>query len=383
MFQALGGVRVLDLTRLLPGAVASMMLVDLGADVIKVEDPNGGDYARWMEPQIDGQSVYFRANNRGKRSMILNLKHVDGASVLRQMVHTCDVLIEGFRPGVMLRLGVDYARLKTINPRLVYCSLTGWGQTGPYAQASGHDLNYVSEAGLIDAAGHPQSIGAQVADMGGAYIAVAGILAGLFQRERTGEGTYVDCSLSESALPFNLYNWTEATVTGAGSGQGHLTGALACYHVYTSADGIAVSLAALEPKFWQAFCEAVDRPAWIPLHTDPSAQPTLKAELATLFASRTADQWHTRLARADCCFNVVRRVSDVHHSPQYQSRGMLGLADDGTPWMRSPIHLSSNRPTLDPAIPGYGQHTREILLEAGYGEDDIQMLLTSDCVKVN
>ncbi|MEQ9027995.1 MAG: CoA transferase, partial [Aggregatilineales bacterium] len=201
------GIRVLDLTRLLPGGVCTMMLGDLGAEVIKIEDPNGGDYVRWMGPQIDKQSVYFRMNNRSKRSVILDLKTENGQIALKKLVETADVLIEGFRPGVMARLGCDYETLKAISPTLVYCALSGWGADGPYAMSGNHDLNYVAIAGLTGAMETPQVMGGQVADIGGAYIGVAGILAALFRRERTGEGAFVDTSLAESALPFALYNW--------------------------------------------------------------------------------------------------------------------------------------------------------------------------------
>lgn len=358
----LDGIRVLDLTRLLPGAVATMMLADLGADVIKIEDPNGGDYARWMSPQIGGNSAFFNVNNRSKRSVILDLKAADGPDTLRRLAAGADVLIEGFRPGVLAKFGCDYESLRVVNPRLVYCGLYGWGADGPMAQAAGHDLNYVAMAGLTDAADVPQVIGGQVADIGGAYIAVSGILAALFRRERTGSGGFVDVSMSESALPFNMYNWTEAVTTGMAGGAGYLTGGLAYYRVYMASDSVPVTLAALEQKFWGNFCTAVGRPEWLAYHGDVAKQPQLIAWVSDLFAGRTSAEWEALLAPADCCFSVVTPLAAVHESTQYTERGALGITADGQPWMRSPIRIDGMLPPLG-AVPGYGEHTGQVLTE--------------------
>lgn len=381
MVKPLEGIRVLDLTRLLPGSVATMLLADLGADVVKIEDPFGGDYARWMEPQIRGSSVFFNVNNRGKRSIILNLKHQQGPETLRRLVESADILIESFRPGTMAKLGCDYDSLRVVNQRLIYCGLSGWGTSGPLAHSAGHDLNYVAHGGLTAAMETPQPMGGQVADMGGAYIAVAGILAALFRRERTGEGGFIDTSLAESALPFNIYNWTEAAAGGSCAGQGHLTGGLAYYRVYTALDGVAVALAALEEKFWRNFCTAVARPDLIELHGRVEAQPELQAELARLFASRTASEWDAVLTPADCCFSVVPNTSTTHESPQFQSRGMMGVDEDGQPFMRSPIRIDDDLAEIG-AVPGYGEHTRSVLLEYGFSAEEISNLIELSCVKV-
>lgn len=368
MVMPLDGIRVLDLTRLLPGAVATMMLADLGADVIKIEDPNGGDYARWMSPPIAGNSAFFNVNNRNKRSVILDLKAADGPDTLRCLVGTADVLIEGFRPGVLSRFGCDFESLRVVNPRLVYCGLYGWGANGPMAQTAGHDLNYVAMAGLTDAADIPQVIGGQIADIGGAYIAVSGILAALFRRERTGVGGFVDVSMSESALPFNIYNWTEAVTANVGGGEGHLTGGLAYYRVYTASDGVPVTLAALEPKFWGNFCTAVGRPEWTSYHGEHANQLELRALLTELFAGRTAAEWNELLGDADCCFSVVTPLATVHESPQYQARAALGIGSDGQPWMRSPIRIDGDFLPLGP-VPGYGEHTTQIITRLGSSDE--------------
>lgn len=381
MNQPLAGIRVLDLTRLLPSGVATQMLVDMGADVIKIEDPNGGDYARWTGPMIDDSSVFFRMNNRAKRSLILNLKSQLGASVLKRLVKQADVLVESFRPSVMAKFGCDYEALRAENPKLIYCAMSGWGATGPYAHLPNHDINYAALAGVIGAMEHPQVLGGQVADLGGAYIAVAGICAALFRRERTGEGAFVDVSLSESALPFSLYNWTEAETLGLPPGGGVLSGGLACYRVYFTKDKRAVALGALEEKFWANFCHAVNRPDLIEYHQQIDKQEYLRRELDELFAQKTSAEWESLLADADCCFTRVNTPAEIGHDPHYQARGMLGKFDDGTTWMRSPIRISNSEPTIVNVVPKYGEHTRVVLSEMGFTDDEIQQLIDQHVVK--
>lgn len=382
MTPPLEGIRVLDLTRLLPGGILTMMLADLGAEVLKIEDPNGGDYVRWMPPLVDGLSAYFRMNNRNKRSLILDLKKPDGAAVLRRLAAGADVLIEGFRPDVMARLGCDAEVLRAEHPRLIYCALSGWGADGPYALRGGHDLNYVSLAGLTGAMETPQVIGGQVADIGGAYMALNGILAALFRRERTGEGAFVDVSLFESALPFALYSWTESLLTGAGGGAGSLTGGMACYRIYRTSDGGAMALGALEPKFWEAFCMAAGRPDLIPDYIAPEKQAGLRAELEALFATRSTAEWSALLASADCCCVPVQPPAALADDPQVRARGLAGVGADGVPWLRIPLRMTGLEFRPGPA-PGYGQHTRAALSEAGYTPAEIEALLTAGVVREN
>ncbi len=392
----LSGLRILDLSRLLPGAACTQMLADLGADVVKVEGPDGGDYARYAPPLINGQSALFSINNRNKRSLILDLKNPQGVTVLKRLVERADVLVESNRPGVMTRLGCDYAALRAVNPRLVYCSISGWGATGPDALLPGHDLNFISRTGLLGAMSTPQLPGGQFADLGGAYAAVSGILAALLGRVTAGEGSYVDISLFESALPFAQITWPEAVVTsspsvppphiaplverGTGGGVGMLTGKLACYQVYRAQDGEYVALAALEPAFWAAFCTAVERPDLLPDYLEEARQSSLRAELAALFSGKTAPEWAALLEPAACCFTRVRRPAELADDPQVQARGMAGLDAAGQPWLRSPIHINSEPMNRGPA-PGYGEHSRAILIEAGYTNDEIEPLIASGAVK--
>jgi crotonobetainyl-CoA:carnitine CoA-transferase CaiB-like acyl-CoA transferase len=365
--------RILDLTRLLPGAMCTLFLAEMGADVIKIEDPQGGDYARWMPPLADGQGVFFQASNRRKRSVIINLKTAEGQAVLHRLAQSADVLIESYRPSVTARLNCDYDTLKAINPRLVYCSLSGWGQTGPYADESGHDLNYVALNGVMGSTRTPHPLGGQIADIGGAYAGAMAILGALLRRTSTGTGAYLDISLFEGGMPFGMYQWVESVSTGVAGGQGSLTGGMAFYEVYRSSDDQPLCVAAIEPKFWQNFCTAVNRPDWIPLHTNPAQQGYLMLEMQMLFATRTAAEWESLLRPADCCFTRVTPPAHLADDPHIQARGMAGIDEKGIPWMRSPIQINGERGPLGYA-PGYGEHTHAVLSETGYTGDEVTQL---------
>ncbi|MDW8171086.1 MAG: CaiB/BaiF CoA-transferase family protein [Anaerolineae bacterium] len=378
MNAAFQGVRVLDLTRLLPGAIASMMLADLGAEVIKIEDPQAGDYARRTPPFINGQGAFFMASNRNKHSVVIDLKQTDGQAVLHRLAESADVVMEGFRPGVTARLRADYATLSALNPRLIYASLSGWGADGPYAEASGHDLNYVALSGLLGGMAQAQPLGGQIADVGGAYLAVMGISAALFQRERTGQGAHLDIALFEASMPFAMYQWVEGVTAGLKGGAGSLTGGMAFYQVYACADGEKLAFAPIEPKFWANFCRAVERPEWIPLHTDPAQQDVLKSKIGALFATRSAEDWMNLLGPADCCVTRITPTEKLSDDPQVQARGMARIEADGVPVMRSPLRLGQT-PPYEPA-PQQGQHTRTILQMIGYSLEELEDLLARGIV---
>lgn len=370
----LKGVIVLDLTRLLPGAICTLFLADMGATVIKIEDPSAGDYARWTPPLLDGQGAFFRASNRNKQSVVIDLKHAEGQAVLHRLAQDADVVVEGFRPNVTARLSADYATLSGINPRLVYASLSGWGQTGDYAEKSGHDMNYVALSGLLGGMRTPQPLGGQIADVGGAYAAAFGIATSLFARERTGVGAYLDIALFEAAMPFGMYQWVESVVAGAKGGQGSLTGGVAFYDVYASADGIPMTFAPIEPKFWANFCGAVQRPDWVARHIDAS----IKEELIALFASKPASVWDALLTDADCCFSLITPPERLTDDPQVRARDMAGIGADGVPYMRSPVHTGEEHPTIGRA-PNWGEHTRTVL-QQHYSEAELEALFASGAV---
>jgi len=378
--KPLHATRILDLTRLLPGAVCTMLLHDLGAEIIKIEDPHGGDYARWMPPLVDGLGLFFRSSNRGKKSVVIDLKSEAGQAILHKLVATADVLIEGFRPGVTARLGADYETLRAINPRLVYCSLSGWGQSGPYAQVSGHDLNYIARNGLLGAEQHPRTPGSQVADVAGSYVAVMGVLAALLKRHQTGVGDTIDVALAEAAMPLAMAAWVEANAQHADSSFISLRGESACYNVYRSADDQPLALGALEPKFWANFCQAVDKPEWIEQHRDRKRQPKLIKAVAALFKTKTAPEWAATLEDADCCFTRVIAPGELLNDSHIQARGMVGVTENGIPWMRSPIRLSDDAFELREA-PAYGEHTRELLAEIGYAHGEIEGLIGAGVIR--
>jgi crotonobetainyl-CoA:carnitine CoA-transferase CaiB-like acyl-CoA transferase len=367
---------VLDLSRLLPGPYCSLILADFGAEVIRVEPPGGGDWTRYVPPlAADGQSLLFHAVNRGKKSLTLNLKADEGRAVFLRRVEAADVLLESFRPGVMDRLGLGYERLAAVNPRLVYCALSGYGPDGPYRYRAGHDLNYIGLAGLLDLTGPregpPVVPGAPVADLAGALWAALGILLALRDRERTGRGQRVDASLLGGAL--SLLPIAISRLQGGqpmARGASDLTGGVVCYNVYETADGKYVTLSALEPEFWAAFCRAVGREDWLEAQFTPAipGNPTYE-EMRALFRTRSRAEWAEALKGADACFEPVYSLADALDSPPVQALGMV--LPPGSAGLLPPLRFSQTpSPALHPA-PSPGEHTRIILTELGYDAETI------------
>jgi crotonobetainyl-CoA:carnitine CoA-transferase CaiB-like acyl-CoA transferase len=303
----LEGLFVLDLTRLLPGAVATQYLAGQGATVVKVEQPGVGDYARTLTPSL------FEKTNRGKKSIAVDLKHPDGKQVLLALVRHADVLVESFRPGVMERLGLGYDTLRARNPRLIYAAITGYGQSGPLAGMAGHDLNYIAMAGLlrlnVDAAGTPVIPAFQIADLlGGSMQAVTQILLALLGRHAGGEGRYLDISMTAGAQSL-----LEIPLAGAGAGSTAqaVSGFFACYNVYQAQDRRWLAVGVLEGKFWEELCRRLGCEELIPDQFHPEAQPFLKARLAEIFAARPAQEWFALLRDSDCCVTPVLTVDEV------------------------------------------------------------------------
>ncbi len=380
---ALHGVRILDLTRLLPGPFCTMILADFGADVIKVEDPGGGDYMRGVPPLLGEDSVYFLALNRNKRSLTLNLRVPEGRAVLRALARTADVLVESFRPGVMAALELDYAALRAVNPRLVYVSLTGYGQTGPLHDRAGHDVNYLARGGFLGltgpADGPPALPGLPIADVVGALWAAVGILLALQARERTGVGQYLDLAMADGVTA--LLGLPLATMQATGQpprrGADHLTGGVARYQVYETADGRYFSLGALEPKFWQRFCDAVDRPDLLDtILADAPGQQEAIAELRRLFRTRKRDEWTALLATADACCEPVLSLDELATDPQIVARELLTTLtrpDTGPlAQVRTPLRLSEMPDQVRMPPPRLGEHTEAILREVGYDAEATQ-----------
>jgi crotonobetainyl-CoA:carnitine CoA-transferase CaiB-like acyl-CoA transferase len=310
---ALAGLTVLDLSRLLPGPYLGRVLADLGADVIKVEAPGGhGDWVRWLPPLAGDQGASFAALNYGKRSVVLDLKKPEGAAVLRALCRRADVLVESFRPGVLDRLGVGYDALAAENPRLVFCSISGYGQEGPLAATPGHDLGYLARSGVLSlfgpAASAPQVPGVQLADIaGGALSAAVGILAALRERDRTGKGRHLDVSMTRSLGAFLALELPRRAAGEVDArGEGLLTGGVPCYRVYATADGRHMVLAALEPKFWTSFCERAGcRHLVDQALARGEVGGAVVRELTALFASRTQAEWIAVFAGSETCCEPV------------------------------------------------------------------------------
>lgn len=372
----LAGLRVLDLSRLLPGPVATLHLADLGADVIKIEDTGAGDYARTMGDGPDGTSWFFRAVNRNKRGLTLDLKSAAGRDVLLRLVENADVLVESFRPGVMDRLGVGYEALRQHNPRLVYCAITGYGQDGPWALRAGHDLNYIAQAGVLEqtgTAGGPPAIPAlQIGDLlGGAMSAVSGMLAALFKAQRTGQGSFVDISMSDAVLAHNLFPLFALQAEGRTRPRGAdlLTGGHANYGVYRTADDRYMAVAPLEEKFWQMFCAAIGRQDLAPRYAETD-RPELRVELDAIFAAKTQAEWSALFEAVDCCVTPVLTLAEAIDHPQARARSMSVTADGMTQYA-PPFRFSGWTFAVEREAPAPGQHTAQILAEAGYSAEQI------------
>jgi crotonobetainyl-CoA:carnitine CoA-transferase CaiB-like acyl-CoA transferase len=393
---ALEGIRVLDLSRLLPGGFCSGLLADFGADVLKVEDTGLGDYVRWAPPRYEGAEAsaggaLFLSLNRNKRSIRINLKSDAGREVLLRLVRESDVLLEGFRPGVMDRLGVGYERLKQENPRLVYCAITGYGQSGPYRDRSGHDMNYLGLVGLLGLTGEPQGppvqAAGQIADLGGgALMAAVGILVALREREVSGEGQLVDVSMADGALSWLAMVAARMLAEGVTPQRGglELAGGLACYRPYRCADGY-VTLGALEPKFWQAFCRGVGREDLVERHLDPAGGETQR-EVEAIFAARTRDEWAAFAGEHDCCLEPVLDLDEALESELVRAREMVVEVEQ--PGAQRPVRLLGvpiklSRTPGDPARapgPALGQDTRAVLEGLGYSGGEIERLLADGSV---
>jgi crotonobetainyl-CoA:carnitine CoA-transferase CaiB-like acyl-CoA transferase len=390
----LDGVRILDLTRLLPGGYASQLLADLGADVLKIEEPGMGDYARGMPPFVGTVGQGFLAVNRNKRSAAINLKHPGGREALLRLVDGADVLLESFRPGVMDRLGLAHAELRERNPRLIVCAISGYGQNGPYSQRAGHDLNYIGYAGMLAhlmRPGQPPTLpGAQLADIaGGALMAVVGILAALVGRAATGAGRVVDVSMLDGTLALLplLASLTLNGVPEPAPGEVWLAGALPCYNVYETSDDRYITVGALEPKFWAELCTRLDRTDLIAhqFPSDAADRERTMGELAAIFRTHTRDEWVAALGDADVCLGPVNTLTEALDDPQVRARGVTATVDygpaagEGGALRVAPL-MSEAPFAVWRGLPRLGEHTAEVLAAVGYADHEIAALAEAGAI---
>ncbi|MCR5856424.1 CaiB/BaiF CoA-transferase family protein [Mesorhizobium sp. J428] len=389
---ALEGVTVLDLTRLLPGAFCSQLMADMGAEVIKVEDPRGGDYNRSWEPKARTESGSFLLLNRNKKSVTLNLKSPEGHAAFAWLAGSADILLEGFRPGVMDRLGLGYEALKAENPGLIYCSLSGYGQTGPLRLAPGHDINYLGTAGALQLFGKagegPMVPGLSVADVGGgSLMASTGILAALYSRSVDGKGQYIDISMTDGAVAWLALHGADHLFGGIEprGGERAWIGQAACYNIYRCADGRYVALGALEPHFWQRFCDLVDLGQDLRTHYPEGEEAARqKTALAELFLTRTRDEWAAVGESADIPLTAVNDMGEAFRHPQLAHRKMLLSVDHPVegrvPQLGFPIKLQGTPCEIRTPPPRLGEHNEEVLGRAGYAPEAIVAMKASGAI---
>ena len=379
--RALEGIKILDLSRLFPGPYCSMILADLGADVLRIEDR-----------RFAGEGPGMPTVMRNKRHMTLNLKHPQGKDIFYRLAREGDVILEGFRPGVTARLGIDYESIKKINEKMIYCSVTGYGQDGPYRNMVGHDVNYLSFGGVLglngEAGGDPVIPPIQVADMAaGGMNAALGIMGALIARQRTGRGQYIDISMLDgivAMLPFPV-----SLLWGLGQnprrGDTLLSGRYPCYSVYETREGGFISIGALEPRFWEALCRKLGREDFIPSQYDEGEKKEeIFSFLRATFKTKTREEWMEELKDVDVCLGKVLSLEETLRDPQVVSRRMVtDFADPRKGKMRllsSPLKLSDTPPDIRTAPADFGEHTEEVLGELGFNADQIEELKKSGAV---
>jgi crotonobetainyl-CoA:carnitine CoA-transferase CaiB-like acyl-CoA transferase len=382
----LAGIKVLDLTRLLPGPVCTLHLADLGAEVIKVEGfaaAGAGDYARTMgagaAPGED--SYFFRIVNRNKRGLRLDLKQPAGVEAFLRLARDADAIVESFRPGVVDKLGIGYAAVRAINPRIVYCAITGYGQDGPWRDRAGHDLNYIATSGVLDQIGtagcDPAIPNLQIGDLlGGALTAAMGILAALIGAKATGEGRYVDVAMTDAVFAHAYSPLLSVLARGRTLPRGtdDLDGGFPGYGLYRTQDGRFMAVGALEPKFWKVFCTAIGRPDLEPYGLARGLEgERTRRELETIFSCKPLAHWSSLFENVDCGVTPVLSFEEAMAHPQLAARGMLA-EHDGLKQFGPPLKMSGLEFGVPTPAPKVGADGTAILREAGYTDEEIARL---------
>lgn len=398
MTLPLTGMTVLDLSRLLPGPMCSLHLQDMGARVIKVEDTGAGDYTRSLGMPKGFVSPAYHILNRGKESISLDLTHPDGNQLLLKLVAEADILLESFRPGVMKKLGLSYERLKSVNPQLVMCSISGYGQTGPWADKAGHDMNYCATAGILDqvgeASGAPVLSNFQIADLaGGSLSAAMAILAAVIGRLRHGEGSYLDISMTDCAFANNVIPLAAMNLMGKTlpRGQDMLTGARPCYSVYKTADNQYMAVGALEQKFWNQVCDVLGKPEWqARYHAMGPQAEALRADVADVFAAQPQSHWRDLFAGSDCCVTPILTPAQAFEHPQLLAREMVQVLQTpqgqtlrcpATPFTFAGGEPAAEKSSSAAAGPEQGEHTLAVLRRLNISESQLQQWLTDGLIR--
>ena len=388
----LSDIKVLDLSTLLPGPYASMMLADLGAQVLRVESPDRVDLVRELAPMIGDSSAAHQYLNRSKRSIALDLKQAEAIAIVHQLVQEYDIVLEQFRPGVMNRLGIGYETLKAINPRLIFCSITGYGQTGPYKDRAGHDLNYLALSGISSYSHRsdqpPVPLGIQVADVaGGSLHSVIGILTAIHHREKTGEGQMIDISMTDAAFALN-------GMSGAGAlagqkqpqAEAELLNGGSFYDYYETRDGRYFSVGSLEPKFFKGLFDLIQRPELKSLVTQPAPQQQLKDSLKNIFKEKTFSQWQAVFSASDLCVEPVLNLTEAAEHPQLRARNMVvdvpHPENNTQKQIGCPIKFSTFTATYREAGGKVGSHGRQVLEELGMQASEIESLVSQKAVRL-
>jgi alpha-methylacyl-CoA racemase len=391
----LAGIKILDLTRLLPGPVSTMLLADMGAEVLKIEDTLGSDAARYAQPMLKKNSQVFCHINRNKKSLTLNLQEKKAQDIFLKLVKTFDVVIEGFRPGVMAKFGLDYETVKKANPKIIFCSLTGYGQTGPYKNHPGHDLNYLGYSGVLDQTGRkdepPSLSNFQMADLaGGSMMAVTGILAAYIHAQKTGEGCHLDVAMMDGALalsPISVgsYILSKQKNKKISRGDDFLNGGSPCYQVYETKDKRFMALAALEKKFWDNFIKIINREDLAKHHGVLGKKgEALRKELTKVFKKKTQKQWIKIFENSETCCSPVLNFGEVLQNEQVKARGLIKnqkhAVEGDVLQVLMPLQINGQIYDKTSDSPQVGEHTSEVLRSLGYSQEEISALKKSNLV---